>query len=98
MAEFTTAKWWEPGKPEKSLSGVLFQNVKRGWLLLLQLDGSFEELPIAAHGESEGPTTVPLTLPNNYAILLGTAGEGRLLRSSGVKFSAVVPPCGQTGT
>lgn len=59
------------------LLGILSQDAKRGWLL--RLEGCFENLPPEAQPESKGPTTVGLTLPDDYPILLGITGEGRLV-------------------
>src|ERR1017187_10316481 len=90
MAEFTTSRWWQPGKREMELPGVLFQDIKRGWLL--RLDGSFESPQIAAQGESKGPTSISLTLPTDYPILQGMTNEGRFITLFGCQVLGGTPP------
>ena len=42
----TATGWWQPGKPDKVLPGLLLEDAERGWLL--HLNGSFEEPDLAA--------------------------------------------------
>src|SRR5258708_7422650 len=76
MPEITTAQWWQPQEPNKIRSGVLSQD-DRGWLL--ELDGAFEEIVFPERSDGGRPLPVPVKLPEDIPILLGSTPRGQFI-------------------
>lgn len=77
MSQFSTSKWWKPGKPERSLPGVLFKDDKGRWLL--QLEGMFEDLPAAVVGPSGVAVGKAFAVPDDFPILVGVTAGNRFV-------------------
>ena len=72
MSDITTAQWWRPNRPERRLSGVIYNDAERGWVL--RLAGTFQELPEGAPGQP-----VPVVPADDYPVLLGLTSQGKFL-------------------
>ncbi|MEI9811334.1 MAG: hypothetical protein WDO18_01080 [Acidobacteriota bacterium] len=79
MPSFTSAKWWVPGQPERSLSGVLHEDAENRWIL--ELDGSFGESPfdraVGQASKEDQAVSLALDLPGSFPLLIGTTTGGK---------------------
>jgi hypothetical protein len=73
----TSTHWWQPGNPDKSLPGVLFEDEEHGWLL--EIDGTFNEFDISALSAGGGPVQVPMDLPDSLPVVLGITSQGEMV-------------------
>lgn len=71
--EMIAGRWWRSDSPEKKLSGVLMQTDDNAWIL--QLEGTFEELPVPK--KSGQPVEISMRLPEPIPVLTGFTTSGR---------------------
>jgi hypothetical protein len=77
VANVTATHWWQPGKPDKVLPGVLVEEEERGWVL--HLDGSFDEPDLSALPKSGQPVKFPRKRPDSLPVLIGRSSQGVLI-------------------
>ena len=77
MAKVTATHWWQPGKPERAIPGVLHEVEERGWVL--QLDGNFETTDFSALAKAGQPVVLPNKRPGEFPVLVGRDSQGHLI-------------------
>jgi len=77
MTDLTATRWWQPGKPDEMIPGVLVEDEEHGWVL--NLDGGFEEPDWSELAKTGQPVSPSRTSPHDCPVVLGRRSDGGLV-------------------